>query len=230
MKQRSAWTGRVILLLVIGGLVAAFFALGFQHALSLDSLKTHERDLLAIRDRHPVLTGLAYLAIYIAMAALSVPGALVVTLAGGAIFGLVEGTILASFGSTVGATLAFLASRLLFRDLVVRRFHSHLEQVNRGLDRDGWLYLLSLRLVPAIPFVLINLVFGVTSFSIGLFYVVSQIGMLPATIVYVNAGTRIGSLQSLAGILSPLVIGSLILLAVLPVAARFLTRHFMSRK
>jgi uncharacterized membrane protein YdjX (TVP38/TMEM64 family) len=226
VKTRSAWTGRVLLVLVIGGLVVAFFALGLQHVVSLDRLKAHERDLLALRDRNPVLAAAAYLALYVVMAASSVPGALVVTLAGGAIFGLVEGTVLASFGSTIGATLAFLASRFLFRDLVARRFQSRLDQINRGLDRDGWLYLLSLRLVPAIPFFLINLVFGVTSFSVGTFYVVSQIGMFPATVVYVNAGTRIGNLQSLSGILSPLVIGSLLLLAVLPVGARLITRRF----
>jgi uncharacterized membrane protein YdjX (TVP38/TMEM64 family) len=226
MTKRSAWTGRVILLLGIGGLIVAFFALGLQHVVSLDTLKAHERDLLAIRDHNPVLAAAAYLAIYIVMAALSVPGALIVTLAGGAIFGLVEGTVLVSFGSTIGATLAFLASRFLFRDLVARRFQSRLDQVNRGLDRGGWLYLLSLRLVPAIPFFLINLIFGVTSFSVGAFYAVSQIGMLPATIVYVNAGTRLGNLQSLSGILSPLVIGSLLLIAVLPITARLITRRF----
>jgi uncharacterized membrane protein YdjX (TVP38/TMEM64 family) len=226
VKKRSALTGRVFLVLVIGGLVAAFFALGLQHLVSLDSLKAHERDFLALRDRNPILAAAVYLALYIVMAALSVPGALVVTLAGGAIFGLIEGTLLASFGSTIGATLAFLASRFLFRDIVAGRFRSRLYQVNRGLDRDGWLYLLSLRLVPAIPFFLINLVFGVTSFSVGTFYVVSQIGMLPATAVYVNAGTRIGNLQSPSGILSPLVIGSLLLLAVLPIGARLITRRF----
>ena len=226
MTKRSALIGQVFLVLLIGGVVAAFFALGLQHVVSLDSLKAHERDLLALRDRNPILAAAVYLALYVVMAALSVPGALVVTLAGGAIFGLIEGTVLASFGSTIGATLAFLASRFLFRDIVGWRFQSRLDQVNRGLERDGWIYLLSLRLVPAIPFFLINLVFGVTSFSVGAFYAVSQIGMLPATIVYVNAGTRIGNLQSLSGILSPSVIGSLLLLALLPVGARLITRRF----
>lgn len=230
MNQRSAWTRRAVLLLIVGGLVTGFFVFDLQHVVSLDSLKAHERDLLAIRDRNPVLSAAVYLVVYIIMAALSVPGALVVTLAGGAIFGLVEGTILASFGSTIGATLALLASRILFRDLVARRFRSRLEQVNRGLERDGWLYLLSLRLVPVIPFFLINLIFGVTAFPIGIFYGVSQVGMLPETIVYVNAGTHIGNLGSLSDILSPMVIGSLLLLAALPVAAQLITRKFIGLK
>jgi len=225
LTNRASWLGRIVLLVIVAGFISGFFALDLQHQLSLDSLRSHEHDLVAARDRHPVLIAGAYVLLYVAMVALSVPGALVMTLAGGAIFGLLEGTILASVGSSIGATVAFLASRFLFRDWVGRRFQSRLDQVNRGLEKDGWLYLLSLRLVPAIPYTLINLVFGVTTLSVGAFYGASQIGMLPATFVYVNAGTQIEHLQSVSGILSPLMIGSLVLLAVLPVAARAVTRR-----
>jgi uncharacterized membrane protein YdjX (TVP38/TMEM64 family) len=225
MMNPSPWIVRIAVLVVIAGLIAAFFAAGLQHQLSLESLRSHEQDLLAVRDRHPLAAAAAYVLLYMAVVALAVPGAVVMTLGGGAIFGLVEGTILASFGSSIGAAAAFLASRFLLRDWVRRRFRSRLDQVNRGLERDGWLYLLSLRLVPPIPYTLINLVFGVTALPPIVFYGVSQIGMLPATIVYVSAGTQLESVRSASDILSPLMIGSLLLLAVLPVAARAVTRR-----
>ncbi|HQT75769.1 MAG: hypothetical protein B7Z80_01875 [Rhodospirillales bacterium 20-64-7] len=228
--SHRAWIVRALTLLGVAGLIGGFFVMGFQHDLTLDSLRAHEHDLLALRDQHPVTLAAGYLLLYVVMAALSIPGALVVTVAGGAVFGLLEGAVLASFGSSLGATLAFLASRFLFRGPVRQRFQSRVDQVNHGLDRDGWIYLLSLRLVPAIPFFLVNLVFGVTAFPVLRFYTVSQIGMFPATLVYVNAGTQIEHLKSLSGILSPWMIGSLLLLAVLPFAARAVTRHLIARR
>ncbi len=208
------------MLAAVVGLVGAFFAFGLHHAFTLESLQSHRDDLVQVRDRNPVLFAGGYLLTYILMAALAIPGALVMTVAGGAVFGLIEGTVLASFGSSLGATLALLASRYLFRSWVERHFRKRLEQVNRGLARDGWLYLLSLRLVPAIPFFVVDLLFGVTTFPVLRFYAVSQIAMLPATLVYVNAGTQIEHLTSLSGILSPGVIVSMVLLACLPLAAR----------
>ncbi|WP_204848476.1 TVP38/TMEM64 family protein [Rhodopila globiformis] len=227
MSTLSPWITRIAVLAVIAGLIAAFFALGLQHVLSLDALRSNEHDLLAFRNRQPVVAAAAYVLLYMAVVTLAVPGAVVMTLAGGAIFGLPEGTVLASFASSFGAAAAFLASRFLFRDWVKRRFQSRLEQVNRGLEKDGWVYLLSLRLVPVIPYTLINLVFGVTAIPLALFYGVSQIGMLPATIVYVNAGTRLEHVRSASDILSPVMIGSLLLLAILPLAARAVTRRLM---
>jgi len=156
--------------------------------------------------------------------------AIIMTVAGGAVFGLVEGTVLVSFGSSLGATLALLASRYLFRGWVERHFRKRLEQVNRGLTRDGWLYLLSLRLVPAIPFFVVDLLFGVTAFPVLRFYGVSQAAMLPATLVYVNAGTQLEHLTSLSGILSPGVFVSLVLLACLPLAARGLIKLMVKRR
>ncbi len=228
--NRFSWLVRATLLLAVAGLVGAFFALGFHHALTLEALQSHRDDLVQARDRNPVLFAGGYLLSYILMAALAIPGALVMTLAGGAIFGLGEGTVLASFGSSIGATLALLASRYLFRSWVERHFHRRLEQVNRGLAHDGWLYLLSLRLVPAIPFFVVDLLFGVTAFPVLRFYVVSQTAMLPATLVYVNAGTQIEHLTSLSGILSPGVLASLVMLACLPLAARGVIKLMEKRR
>jgi len=221
---------RAVLLLVAAGVIGAFFALGWHHAFTLETLRTHQHAAVAARERQPVLFAAGYLLVYIAMAALAIPGALVMTVAGGALFGLLEGTVLASFGASIGATLAMLASRFLFRDLVRRHFQARLDQVNRGLEREGWLYLVSVRLVPAIPFFVVDLLFGLTAFPAPRFYVVSQIAMLPAAIIYVNAGTQLGRLDSLAGILSPGVLGSLVLLACLPIAARLVIERVVRRR
>ena len=223
-RSREPWLPRAVLLVAVLGLVGAFFALGFHHALTLESLQSHRDDLVQVRNRNPVLFAGGYLMVYILMAALAIPGALLLTVAGGAVFGLLEGTVLASFGSSLGATLALLASRYLFRGWVERHFQGRLEQVNRGLACDGWLYLLSLRLVPAIPFFVVDLLFGVTAFPVLRFYAVSQAAMLPATLIYVNAGTQLEHLTSLSGILSPGVLVSLVLLACLPLAARGLIK------
>jgi len=225
-----SWLPRAVLLAAVVGLVGAFFAFGLHHALTLESLQSHRADLVQVRDRNPVLFAGGYLLAYILMAALAIPGALVMTIAGGAVFGLVEGTVLVSFGSSIGATLALLASRYLFRGWVEHHFRKHLDQVNRGLARDGWLYLLSLRLVPAIPFFVVDLLFGVTTFPVLPFYAVSQVAMLPATLAYVNAGTQIEHLTSLSGILSPGVVVSLVLLACLPLAARGLVKLMVKRR
>ncbi len=215
---------RTVLALAAAGAIGAFFALGWQHALTLEALRSHERQLLEIEARQPLLFAGGYLLAYILMAALAIPGALLMTVAGGALFGLWEGTLLASFGSSIGATLALLASRFLFRGAVQRHFRARLDQVNRGLARDGWLYLASLRLVPAIPFFVVDLLFGVTSFPALRLYGVSQVAMLPATVIYVNAGTQLERLDSLSGILSPSVLGSLVLLACLPLVSRYALR------
>ena len=219
-SNRPSWLPRAALLAAVAGIVGAFFAFGLHHALTLEALQSHRDHLVELRDRNPVLFAGGYLLAYVLMAALAIPGALVMTLAGGAVFGLVEGAVLASFGSSLGATLALLASRFLFRGWVERHFRRRLEQVNRGLARDGWLYLLSLRLVPAIPFFVVDLLFGVTEFPVLRFYAVSQAAMLPATLVYVNAGTQLEHLTSLSGIVSPGLLVSLVLLACLPLAAR----------
>ncbi len=225
MNPRHRWLGRLLLLTMAGALIGAFFALGLQNHVTLSALQGYRQTLLGLRAAHPVLLPAGFLLAYVLMAALSIPGALVMTLAGGAIFGLALGTVLISFGATIGATLAMLITRFVLREFVARRLRSRLAAIDAGLARSGWVYLLTLRLVPAIPFVLVNLAFGLTAFPTRRFYLVSQLGMLPATIVYVNAGTQLERVGSVAGILSPRVVISLLLLAALPWAARAVAKR-----
>ncbi len=175
----------------------------------------------------PVLTALVFFTIYVATTALSLPGAAVLTLLSGAIFGLVQGLLLASFASTIGATLAFVLSRTLLRDWVSEKFANYLETINHGVKKDGPFYLATLRLIPAVPFFVINLVMGLTAMRVRTFAWVSQLGMLPGTAVYVNAGAQLGLIEelSLSGILTPPLIGSFVLLGSFP----WLTRLFMRR-
>ncbi|MPM75767.1 hypothetical protein SDC9_122761 [bioreactor metagenome] len=161
-----------------------------------------------------------YFIIYVVATALSLPGAALLTLAGGAIFGLLWGTVIVSFASTLGATLAFLMSRFLLRDWVSQRFGQRLDAIDEGVKREGAFYLFTLRLVPVFPFFLINLLFGLTAMNARTFFWVSQIGMLAGTLVYVNAGTQLARLDSLSGILSPALLGSFALLGVFPLIAR----------
>ncbi len=179
---------------------------------------------------NPVLAGAAYFAIYVAVAALSIPGAAVMTLAGGALFGFWYALVLVSFASSLGATLAFLVSRVLLRDWVQSRFDRQLAAVNAGFARDGEFYLFSLRLVPLFPFFVINLLMGLLPVRAWPFYWVSQVGMLPATAVYVNAGTQLGQLESASGILSAPLIGSFVLLALFPFLARWVLRRLRARR
>jgi uncharacterized membrane protein YdjX (TVP38/TMEM64 family) len=208
------------LILLLAALVAAFFFLDLERFLSLAAIKHHQAGLAALYAKRPFAVFGIFFAIYVAVAALSLPGAAILTLAAGAIFGLVAGTAVASFASSVGATLAFLSSRYLLRESVQRRFGARLAAVNAGIERDGAFYLFSLRLVPLIPFFIVNLIMGLTSLKTRTFYLVSQIGMLAGTLVYVNAGRQISQLDSLRGILSPGLLGSLVLLGLFPLAAR----------
>ncbi len=211
---------KTFLLLSFAALVAAFFAFDLGRFLSLAAIKEHQADLAALYQGRPALVLAGFFAAYVAVTALSLPGAAILTLAAGAIFGLVTGTILASFASSLGATLAFLSSRYLLRDSVQRRFASRLADVNSGIERDGPFYLFSLRLVPLIPFFVVNLVMGLTGMRATTFYLVSQAGMLAGTVVYVNAGTQLSRVDSLRGILSPGLIASFVLLGLFPLAAR----------
>jgi pyruvate/2-oxoglutarate dehydrogenase complex dihydrolipoamide dehydrogenase (E3) component/uncharacterized membrane protein YdjX (TVP38/TMEM64 family) len=212
-------TSRWAVLAVITALIAAFFIFGLQSYLTLESLKAQQASIEAYRSNHPLSAMVIYALIYIAVTGLSLPGAAVLTLAGGAVFGLLWGTLIVSFASTIGATLAFLAARYLFRDAVKARLGDRLDIINKGIDKDGALYLFTLRLVPLFPFFVINLVMGLTNLKTKTFYWVSQIGMLAGTIVYVNAGTQLGKLESLSGILSPGLIGSFVLLGIFPLLA-----------
>jgi dihydrolipoamide dehydrogenase len=223
-------TRKLILLLAIAAAIAAFFALGLQRYLSLEALRAQHASLAAYYAAHPAQTALLFALAYVAVTAMSLPGAAIMTLAAGAVFGLLWGTVIVSFASTIGATLAFLASRFLFRDAIQRRFGDKLRAINQGVEKEGAFYLFTLRLVPAFPFFVINLVMGLTPIPTRTFYWVSQVGMLLGTIVYVNAGTQIGQIQSLRGILSPSLLISFALLGVFPLAAKKIVDAVKARK
>jgi uncharacterized membrane protein YdjX (TVP38/TMEM64 family) len=200
--------------------VALFFLLRLDRFLSWQALQENRAELLALAERHPVASVAVFFVIYVAVTGLSLPGALTLSVAAGFLFQRLVGVVLVSFASTLGATLAFLSSRYLFRDLVQRRFGSRLEAINRGLETDGAYYLLTVRLVPLFPFFIVNLLMGLTRMRVGTFWWVSQLGMLPATIICVNAGTALGEVQSPGDILSPTLLVSLALLGVFPLLVR----------
>lgn len=208
--------------LALVALVAAIalLATGQLDGLSLDGLRAQEENLRASYAAHPLRFMLGFCGVYILVTGLSLPGAVVLTLAGGATLGLGVGTLVVSFASTAGATIAFLISRTLFRDWVQRRFAERLKTIDRGLAREGWLYLLSLRLVPLFPFFVINACMGLTRMSTWRFALISQIGMLPGTLVYVNAGRALAALNAPGDILSRDLIGAFVALAFLPWVAR----------
>ncbi len=218
------------LLLLIAALVVAFFALDLGRFLTLEALKSSQAAFAAWFDTSPWLVAGAYFLIYVAVTGLSLPGATVMTLAGGAFFGLWTGLLLVSFASSIGATLAFLASRFLLRDWVQNRFGSRLAAINAGMAKDGAFYLFTLRLVPVFPFFIINLLLGLTPIKTRTFYWVSQLGMLAGTAVYVNAGTQLAQLDSLSGILSPGLLGSFALLGLFPLLAKQLIGLMQARK
>lgn len=221
---------KIVLALAIAAAIAAFFVFDLQQYFSLSELKSRRDSLASFSEENPLLAYGGYFGIYVLMAALSLPGAAILTIAAGTIFGLVAGTVLVSFASSIGATLAFLAARFLFRDTIEQRFRERLNRINEGIERDGGFYLFSLRLVPAFPFFVINLVAGLTSLKPLTFYWVSQLGMLPGTIAYVNAGTQLGQVSSVGDILSPSLIGAFVLLAILPFILRWGLAWLKSRR
>lgn len=211
---------KLLILAILAAVAGAFFMLDLHHWLTLEGLKSGLGQFEQWRSQLPLITAGAFFALYVVVTALSLPGAAVMTVAAGALFGLLQGALLVSFASTIGATLAFLVSRYLLRDSVQQRFGSRLAAINRGIERDGAFYLFTLRLVPAFPFFLINLLMGLTPIKAWTFYWVSQIGMLAGTFVYVNAGTQIAQLESLSGILSPDLLISFALLGLFPLLAK----------
>jgi pyruvate/2-oxoglutarate dehydrogenase complex dihydrolipoamide dehydrogenase (E3) component/uncharacterized membrane protein YdjX (TVP38/TMEM64 family) len=210
---------RAALLVAIAAAIAAFFAFGGHRYLTFENVKAQQAALQQTFDAHPWRTALAYFAAYVAVTGLSLPGAAVMTLVGGAVFGLLWGTVIVSFASSIGATLAFLASRFLLRDWVQARFGRPLRALNEGFAREGGFYLFTLRLIPAVPFFAINLAMGLVPIRAWTFYWVSQLGMLAGTVVYVNAGTQLAQIDSPRGILSPGLIGAFLLLGFFPLIA-----------
>jgi pyruvate/2-oxoglutarate dehydrogenase complex dihydrolipoamide dehydrogenase (E3) component/uncharacterized membrane protein YdjX (TVP38/TMEM64 family) len=222
---------RKILLLVAVVLgITAYFAFDLGRFLTLDYLKSSQSSFADLYASQPLKVAAVYFLIYVTATALSLPGAVIITLAGGAIFGVLWGTVIVSFASSLGATLAFLVSRFILRSSIENRFGKRLEEINKGIAKDGALYLFTLRLIPLVPFFVINLVMGLTKMKARTFYGVSQIGMLAGTLVYVNAGTQISKLDSLQGILSPGLIGSFVLLGLFPLIARKMVEMVKKRK
>jgi pyruvate/2-oxoglutarate dehydrogenase complex dihydrolipoamide dehydrogenase (E3) component/uncharacterized membrane protein YdjX (TVP38/TMEM64 family) len=221
---------KLLLLGLIGLGIVLAFRFGLADALTLDALKASQADFTARYAADPLPVLGAFFLLYVAVTGLSLPGAAILTLAAGALFGLVAGTILVSFASTIGATLALLASRYLFRDAVQSRFGERLRAIDAGMARDGPFYLFTLRLVPVFPFFLVNLLMGLTNIPARSFAWVSQVGMLAGTIVYVNAGTELAKIDSLSGILSPGLIGSFLLLGLFPWIARWIIGTLRRRR
>ena len=227
MKTR---TGKIVIVAVIVVLIGVFVSYDLHQYLTLEYLNSKHQVFDRYYQDHKLFSVLIYFGIYVLVTALSLPGATVLTLAGGGLFGFWVGFLVVSFASSIGATCAFLVSRFLLHDWVQKKFGSRLQAINSGVEKEGAFYLFSLRLVPIFPFFVINLVMGLTPLKTGLYYLVSQIGMLPGTIVYVNAGTQLGQLDGAAGILSPALLVSFALLGIFPLIAKRLLALFQARK
>ena len=220
---------RGMLLAVIVMLIAVFFMFDIGQYLTLESLKAHQQGLAEYIHSNWLQAFIVYFVIYVTATALSLPGAIILTLGAGALFGLGFGLLLASFASTIGATLAFLVSRFLLRDWVKSTFSERIKAIDKGVEKDGPFYLLSLRLVPIFPFFVINLVMGVTSIKTVTYYLVSQVGMLIGTAVYVNAGTQLAEIEAVSDIVSRDLILSFVLLGIFPIIAKLML-NFIKQK
>ena len=223
-------TGKKIGLIVLLGLAAgAFVYFDIGRFLSLEYIKASQERFQQLYGEHRFTVIAIYMLVYIVVTALSLPGAAVMTLAGGGFFGLVTGTIVVSFASTIGAACACLAARFVLRDWVQGKFGDRLKAINQGIEREGAFYLFSLRLIPVFPFFVINLLMGLTTMPIRTYFWVSQLGMLPATIVYVNAGKELGKIDSLSGIASPGLIASFVILGLFPIAVKQVMAFYKRR-
>ncbi len=221
---------KILLVIIIIFVIASYFFFDLGRFLTLSFIQSQLSEIQQFRAENFGLTALLYFTAYIVITALSIPGAVIVTLLGGAIFGVLWGTLIVSFASSIGATLAFLVSRLLLRDWVQSKFGHYLGPINRGVEKDGNFYLFSIRMVPLFPFFMVNLLMGLTPISVGSFYIVSQIGMLVGTAVYVNAGSELAKITSLSGLVSPSVILSFVLLGIFPLAAKFIVSLIQRNK
>ena len=217
--------GKILVLMVIVAAIAAFFVFDLKQYFSIEYFQTQRAALEAYRESHPLQMALLFFLVYVAVTGLSLPGAAIMTLVAGALFGLLWGTVIVSFASTLGATLAFLASRFLLRDWVQGKFGDKLKPINDGVAKEGAFYLFALRLVPAFPFFVINLVMGLTSIKTRTFYWVSQLGMLAGTIVYVYAGTQLGQFRISGGL-----IAAFVLLGIFPLVAKRALEAIKARK
>ena len=213
---------KALLVLLFIAAIASYFVFDLGQYLSLENFKAQQAEIVAAKNANPALYIAGFFLIYVAVTGLSIPGAAIMTLIAGALFGLVLGTVVVSFASTIGATLAFLGSRYVLRDWVQSKFGERLKAIDEGLAKDGAFYLFTLRLIPVFPFFVINLLMGLTRIRTLTYFWVSQLGMLAGTIVFVNAGTQISQIESTSGLLSPMLIGSFVALAFFPWAAKAL--------
>ena len=216
---------RLALVVLIAALVAGFFLSGAHHELDFDNIKARQHELEERYAARPLATVLVFFAFYVVVATTSLPGGAALTMAAGALFGVGLAALLVSFASSIGATFAFLISRHLLADWVHRRFGAAMRRIDDGVVRDGALYLFMLRLVPAVPFMLVNVGMGLTGIRTFTYYWVSQAGMLAGTVLFANAGRRLSEMQSPSDALSPGVITAFALLGVLPLAVRLRARR-----
>ncbi|HMK56856.1 MAG TPA: TVP38/TMEM64 family protein [Dissulfurispiraceae bacterium] len=230
MDDRKKDAKRIILVIAAIALVGAYYFFDLGNYLDLGYIKSSQDRYRTLYAEHGLAVVAGYMISYVIVTALSLPGAAVMSLAGGALFGLAAGTVIVSLASTIGATLACFVSRYLLRDWVLSKFGDRLSGIQKGIEEEGPFYLFTLRLVPIFPFFMINLVMGLTPIRLRTFYWVSQVGMFPATVVYVNAGRELSRIESLSGILSPGLIGSFILLGLLPIAARKALAWYRKRR
>ncbi len=221
---------KLFIVLIAAALIASFFIFDLGQYLSLEFLKSQHETLVAFASENKLLAISSFFAMYVAVAALSLPGAALLTLAGGAVFGFMTGLIIVSFASTIGATLAFLFSRFMFRDSVQKKFSSQLQTINDGVEKEGSFYLFTLRLIPVVPFFAVNLLMGLTPIKTLVFAWVSQLGMLPGTAVFVNAGNQLAQIDTLSDILSPSLLFAFALLGIMPIAAKKLIGLYNVRK
>jgi uncharacterized membrane protein YdjX (TVP38/TMEM64 family) len=229
-KNKSGNIKKIVIVLVIIGLIAAFKIFGLGDYLSLAYIKESQQNFQELYANNRVAVIAGYMLIYVIVTAMSLPGAAVMTLAGGAVFGFITGLVAVSFASTIGATMACFVSRFILRDWVQGKIGDKLKTVNDGVEKEGAFYLFTLRLIPVFPFWLINLGMGLTKMPLKTFYWVSQIGMLAGTAVYVNAGKELGKIDSLSGILSPALIASFVLLGIFPIAAKRAIAFYKKKK
>lgn len=218
----------ILLAVLLVSFLVVYF--NFGHLLTLEQIKGFHQSLQSDIQENLFFYSAVYFFSYVVVTALSIPGAALVTLLGAALFGFWWSLLLVSFASSIGATIAFLSSRYLLREWVDSKFKDKLLPINQGVEKDGAFYLLTLRLIPIFPFFVINLLMGLTSLSAGRFYLFSQLGMLPGTMVYLNAGTQLSEITSLSGLVSPQILGSLALLGVFPIVIKFIINAIQKRR
>ena len=220
MPDKNKQVKSLLLIVVFTIVFSLFFAFDLQKYLTLEYLKSSKAFFISSYGENPILVLIGYFLFYVVMTSFSLPGAILLTLAGGLFFGVFTGTLIVSFASTIGATLAMIIARFLLRDWVKSRFSSQMKTINSGINKDGGYYLFTLRLLPVFPFFVINLGMGLTPIRTVTFYWVSQLGMFPGTLVYIIAGSELAKIESLGDILSPTLIGSLALLGIFPLMVK----------